>query len=110
VQSGTHGDFERRMMPADSKCLHSALAISSFSGSKRRAFVKTGGWLPCEFGAPLHGKECATHHPCAGWRGIFEANLLRQQAQNQEWVILGLAQLLAKQKGVGLTWTDYPYS
>jgi hypothetical protein len=29
--------------------------------------------------------------------------------QSQEWAVLGLAQLLAKQKGVGLTWTDDPY-
>jgi hypothetical protein len=41
-----YGDFERRMMPADSNFLNSALAISSFCGSRQQAFAKTGGWLP----------------------------------------------------------------
>ncbi len=42
-----HGDFERRIMPADSKLLNSALAICDFSGSRRWDFAKTktGGWL-----------------------------------------------------------------
>jgi hypothetical protein len=41
-----HGDFDRRTMPADSKRFNSAFAISSFSGSRRQDFAKTGGWLP----------------------------------------------------------------
>jgi hypothetical protein len=38
-----HGDFERQMMPVDSNFLNSALAISSFCGSRQRAFVKKKG-------------------------------------------------------------------
>jgi hypothetical protein len=41
-----HGDFERQTMLADSKCLNSTFAISSFSGSRQRDFAKTAGWLP----------------------------------------------------------------
>jgi hypothetical protein len=70
---------------------------------------KLGSGCICECGAPLHDKEWATHHPCAKLRAIFEANILHLQARNQEWDALGLAQLLAKQKGVGRIWTDYPY-
>ncbi len=36
-----HGDFERRIMPADSNLLNSALVICNFSGSRRRDFVET---------------------------------------------------------------------
>jgi hypothetical protein len=39
-----HGDFDLRTMPADN-LLNSALAICNFSGSRRRDFAKTGGWL-----------------------------------------------------------------
>jgi hypothetical protein len=41
-----HGDFERRMMTADSKRLNSAFAIASLVGSRQRALANTGGWLP----------------------------------------------------------------
>jgi hypothetical protein len=41
-----HGDFEQRIMPADSNLLNYALAIVYFSGSRRQDFAKTGGWLP----------------------------------------------------------------
>ncbi len=35
-----------KVLSADSKRLNSAFAISSFSGSRRRDFAKTDGWLP----------------------------------------------------------------
>jgi hypothetical protein len=41
-----HGDFDLRTMQADSNLLNSALAICNFSGSRRRDFAKTAGWLP----------------------------------------------------------------
>jgi hypothetical protein len=40
-----HGDFELRIMQADFNLLNSALAFSSFSGSRQWDFTKTGGWL-----------------------------------------------------------------
>jgi hypothetical protein len=37
-----HGDFELRTTLEDSKRLNSTFAISSFSGSRRQDFAKTG--------------------------------------------------------------------
>jgi hypothetical protein len=40
-----HGDFDLRIMPADSNLLNSVLVICNFCGSRRQDFAKTGGSL-----------------------------------------------------------------
>ncbi len=70
---------------------------------------KLGDDCPCECDAPPHGLGWASHHQCEKWREICKANDSRLLAQSQEWAVLGLARLLAKQKGVGPTWTNVPY-
>jgi hypothetical protein len=59
----------------------------------------------------LHPMDWGGHHITRAQNGgeFLRANASRLQAQSQEWAVLGLSQLLAKQKGVGLTWTDDPY-
>jgi hypothetical protein len=43
LKGEAHGDFEWRIMPADSNLLNSALAIFNFSRSRQREFARTGG-------------------------------------------------------------------
>jgi hypothetical protein len=58
-----HGELEQQMIPVDSNLLNSALAISSFCGSKWQNFAKTGGGggYQYECDAHYHGYAWATH-------------------------------------------------
>jgi hypothetical protein len=67
------------LIPADSKRFNTALAIPSFSWSKRWAWQKLGSVRPCGCGAPLHGKDWAPHHPCREQREICSAKVRHQQ-------------------------------
>jgi hypothetical protein len=80
----------------DSKHLNSSFAISSFSGSRRQDF----GITAC-VNVMFHpmGWGWASHHTCAKWRGIFEANTSCHQGQNKGFFVLPM-----KRKQVGQQW------
>jgi hypothetical protein len=84
-----HGDFERRMMPADSNFLNSALAISSFSRSRWWDFAKTRGFCRCACDAQPHALVLASHPQFSKWREIFEAKFWHLQALNLELAAFG---------------------
>jgi hypothetical protein len=53
---------------------------------------------PCECDSPPHGLGWASHHTCANWREIIEANASRLQAQNQGFFVLPVEQIQAVQQ------------
>jgi hypothetical protein len=65
-------------------------------------FCKNWG-MTARVNVMLHPIGWGGHHIT---RAKMEGNF---QSNHQEWAVLGLAQLLAKQKGVDLTWTGDPY-
>jgi hypothetical protein len=62
-------------MPADSKHLNSAFAISSFPDPGDRILRKLGDDCLYESDAPPHGLGWASHHLCAKWRGFSKQML-----------------------------------
>jgi hypothetical protein len=70
-KGNAHTDVERRTIPADYKLLNSALAISSFCGSRRWALAKKGG-MSAPVDVVLHSMGRIGHHiTSAEYRGKF---------------------------------------
>jgi hypothetical protein len=98
-----HGDFERGKIPVDSKPLNSA--IDFFLVPSDGTLQKLGKDCLCEYDAPPRRVGWASHHWCAKWRGIFEANASCHQGQNHGFSVLPMerehaAQHLAKRWAV----------
>ncbi len=103
-----HGEFEQRMMPADSNLLNLLWQCQVFPDQGGGILQKPVGGYRCGCDAQPHAVVLASHPRFSKWREIFEAKFWHLQALNLWLAAFGWGQKLAKRGRVGSGWTGFP--